>query len=193
MVQLTAVGSLLRLAQLLNDFLGPLRADFRREYGLDLDQVIADQSMRPSVMLDLIDNLTPNASLWKALNPPEPDDIWTPELQILAELTDRMGRLEAIQLAATTGRRRIEFPDPIERPGVTKDGADKLEADAFGSTDDFAEWYAMQPGGRPIAEAGRAPSTAGHPTSGPVMDSAGPDTSPPADPEAAAGSTAQQE
>lgn len=94
-------------------------------------------------------HLPADSAVMRALRPPRPDDVWTLIAQLLAEATDRLGRIEAIQLATATGKKRIEMPEQIERPGVV--GSDsRLDADRFESAQAFADWYAAQPGGRRI-------------------------------------------
>lgn len=105
----------LRLLALLREYRGPIRADFRREYGLDIDQVIEERSMRPSVVLDLIDNLSPQAALWRAINP---DSVWTLEAMLLAAVVDEL-RAYRWEFSRVNFKGRQRPPDPIPRPGVT--------------------------------------------------------------------------
>lgn len=158
-------ADLLRLPVLLHSYRGPLRADFRREYHLDLDEVVETRSIQPSALLDLIDHLSPQASLWRAIRPPEPDDVWTLEAHLLALLADRLGQLLWVQ------QRRSGLkpprPKPLERPGVRPE-VEKVDADLFDRTDDFAAWYAAQPGGRVVGKnAPAGPLSTPYPQGGP--------------------------
>lgn len=81
--------SILRLHGILKEYRGPLRADFRREYGIDLDAALVPDSpayVRPAVMLDLIDGLSQQAAYWRAV---APDDAgWGLREQLLAQQID---------------------------------------------------------------------------------------------------------
>ena len=126
-----------------------LTADFYRFYGDSQTRLVACGVPLLDVAA-MAAHLPEGCATHRAIVPPSPDSVWTVENQLLAELVDRVGRLFAVQQAVATGKRgRIVFPDPIPRPGVTP-AADRLEADRFDSTTDFAAWYAAQPGGRPI-------------------------------------------
>ena len=131
--------SLMRLHRILREHRGPLRADFRREYGIDLDAVLSPGSpdhIQPSILLDLIDGLSPQAAYWRAAYPDRA--AWGLTEQLLAELVDEL-RLFQWRLGGGKGAR----PKPLPRPGaespeeVTIIGASK----GFSSIEDFETWY----------------------------------------------------
>ena len=120
---------LLRLREALREHRGPLRADFRREYGIDLDAALSPESsihMPADVLLDLIDGLSPQAAYWRLSE------------QLLAELNDRF-----TLFCWGLGGRKGAQPKPIPRPGVEPDeevvviGASR----GFGSIEEFEDWY----------------------------------------------------
>lgn len=143
----TPPADLLRLPALLHLYRAPLRADFLREYNLDLDAVVETRSLRPSILLGLIDHLSPDAALWRAIRPPEPDDQWKLDSHLLALVYDRLNQLLWVQQRRSGAK--PPKPKPLERPGVAPETV-KIEADTFSDTTDFASWYAAQPGGRTI-------------------------------------------
>lgn len=95
-------------------------------------------------------HLPADSATARAIRPPEPDDVWTLENQLLAAVADLTGGLLAISKAQFAGKRRVDMPDPIPRPGVTPT-RETLDADLFDSSSDFIDWYSQQPGGRPLA------------------------------------------
>lgn len=130
---------LLRLREALREHRGPLRADFRREYGIDLDAVLSPESsihMPADVLLDLIDGLSPQAAYWRAVAPDRA--AWGLSEQLLAELNDRF----ALFCWGLGGRKGAQ-PKPIPRPGVEPDeevvviGASR----GFDSIEEFEDWY----------------------------------------------------
>lgn len=130
---------LLRLREALREHRGPLRADFRREYGIDLDAVLSPESsihMPADVLLDLIDGLSPQAAYWRAVAPDRA--AWGLSEQLLAELNDRFALL-----CWGLGGQKGAQPKPIPRPGVEPDeevvviGASK----GFDSIEEFENWY----------------------------------------------------
>lgn len=136
--------SLLRLHRILKEHRGPLRADFRREYDIDLDAVLAPDSpdhIPPAVILDLIDGLSPQAAYWRAIDPNR--TMWGLTEHLLAELIDNF-RLFAWGLGNKKGQR----PKPIPRPGAEsgEDVAVIGESVGFASIDDFDTWYQARKG-----------------------------------------------
>lgn len=129
---------------LLREHTGPLRADLRREYhGLDLDAVLADRSIRPTVLLDLIDHLSPQASVWRAI---DPDVAWTPDLMLLALLTDEI-RVLRWEFERANFKGKPEKPEPIPRPGVKpKTEVETIgKGEGFDTIEEFDAWYAARP------------------------------------------------
>lgn len=130
---------LLRLREALREHRGPLRADFRREYGIDLDAALSPESpihMPADVLLDLIDGLSPQAAYWRAVAPDRAT--WGLSEQLLAELNDRF----ALFCWGLGGQKGAQ-PKPISRPGVEPDeevvviGASR----GFDSIEEFENWY----------------------------------------------------
>ncbi|MDO5091832.1 MAG: hypothetical protein Q4D79_00160 [Propionibacteriaceae bacterium] len=131
--------SLLRLHRILREHRGPLRADLRREYGIDLDAALAPDfpdHIPPPVLLDLIDGLSPQATYWRAVDPDRAT--WGLTDHLLATLIDDL-RVFMWEFGGKRGKR----PDPIPRPGVespeevTVIGASK----GFDSIEEFQAWY----------------------------------------------------
>lgn len=95
-------------------------------------------------------HLPPDSAVARAIRPPEPDDVWTLDAQLLAEAVDRLGLIMAYSQATFTGRRRAMPPDPIQRPGVDpKAGMEQMAGDVFETPEAFDAWYAEQ-GGRAL-------------------------------------------
>lgn len=133
------LAPLLRLREALREHRGPLRADFRREYGIDLDTVLSPESpthMTADVLLDLIDGLSPQAAYWRSVDPDRA--AWGLSEQLLAELNDRFATF-----CWGLGGKKGSRPEPIPRPGVEPDeevvviGASK----GFDSIEEFENWY----------------------------------------------------
>nr|DAY10315.1 MAG TPA: protein of unknown function (DUF5361) [Caudoviricetes sp.] len=140
--------SVLRLHKILKRYRGPLRADFKREYGLWLDDVTNPNHpdyLRPAVTLDLIDGLSPTAAYWRAVNP---DVLWGISEQLLAGIADELRGL-VYGLAGAEGAP----PPRIPRPGVTNSpepGEQEVigASEGFDTIEDFEAWYQTRPGAR---------------------------------------------
>lgn len=61
--------------------------------------------------------------LYDSLRPPEPDDRWTTEAQLLATVVDAVQWANFL-LARLGGNTRAKEPAPIPRPGVGPDPGD---------------------------------------------------------------------
>lgn len=133
--------SILRLHGILKEYRGPLRADFRREYGIDLDAALVPGSpayVRPAVMLDLIDGLSQQAAYWRAV---APDDAgWGLREQLLAQQIDDF-RLFCWGMGGGKGKR----PEPIPRPGKRDSDTKQVQvigqSEGFNSIKEFEAWY----------------------------------------------------
>jgi len=112
----------------------------RREYGVDIDAVLAERSIRPTVLLDLIDNLSPSASLWRAI---DPDVAWTPDLMLTALLVDEI-RVLRWEFEKVNFRGKAPRPEPIPRPGVTPSMERSVigAGEGFDTIAEFDAWYA---------------------------------------------------
>lgn len=141
---------LLRLHEALKQHRGPLRADFLREYGLWLDDITNPTHpdyLRPAVVLDLIDGLSPTAAYWRACSP---DVRWGLQEQLLAALVDQVkGLLYGLGITKST-------PKPIPRPGIPTHPTQTSDTDTetigasegFDTIEDFEAWYQTRPGAR---------------------------------------------
>lgn len=85
-------------------------------------------------------HLPPDSATHRAIRPPEPDDAWDLDAQLLALIGDRLGELVAVQSAVAGGKRRVNVPDPIPRPGVERKGIERIAGDSV-SMDEFDAWY----------------------------------------------------
>ena len=105
--------------------------------------------------MDLIDHLSPQASVWRVI---DPDVVWTPDLMLLAALVDEI-RVLRWEFEKVNFKGKSKRPEPIPRPGVQP----SVERDVVGAGDgfetiaDFDAWYAqVQAVQRPeITEAGQ--------------------------------------
>lgn len=87
-----------------------LRADLRRVYGLDLDDLWT-ACLRPSIAADLAANLPPGSLVWRRLDVPA---AWTPYEYLLAVQVDQMNMW---MWGNADRRKRGPRPDPVPRPG----------------------------------------------------------------------------
>lgn len=138
---------------LLREHTGPLRADLRREYhGLDLDAVLAERSIRPTVLLDLIENLSPQASVWRAI---DPDVVWGLDPMLLALLVDEV-RVLRYEFEKVHFKGTPKLPEPLPRPGVTQhEDVEKTvigSGEGFDTMAEFDAWYAAREWREPPAE-----------------------------------------
>lgn len=130
------MSNVLRLHALLRDYRGPLRADMRRVYGIDLDEVVEQRSIKPSVLLDLIDHLPADAAIHRALDPMA---AWSQTDYLLAVVADRVGQV----LNALGAKPKYE---PLPRPGDTPVAEAIGASKGFDSIDEFEAWYATKSG-----------------------------------------------
>lgn len=72
--------------------------------------------MRPSVLLDLIDHLSPQAALWRAI---DPEVIWGLSEMLTALLIDEIRALRW-EFERVNFKGKTRPPDPLPRPGVRK-------------------------------------------------------------------------
>lgn len=84
-----------------------------------------------------------DCATYRAIRPPEDDDVWTLEAQLLAAAVDYLGSLTAISSAQFAGKRRVNPPDQIPRPGVTaRRKVETIKGDSFDTIAEFDAWYA---------------------------------------------------
>lgn len=107
----------------------------RREYGIDLDAVLADQSIKPSVLLDLIDHLSPTSALARAV---DPSSEWSTVEHMVATVIDQLALLLWVQPGAKGPR-----PKPLPRPGMEpdEDTITIAASEGFATAADFDRWY----------------------------------------------------
>jgi len=125
---------------LLREHQGPLRADLRREYGVDLDAALGSRTIRPTVLLDLIDGLSPQAAVWRSI---DPDMVWTLDAMLLAALVDEI-RVLRWEFERVNFKGKALKPEPVPRPGV-KPPVEKSvigAGEGFETIADFDAWYA---------------------------------------------------
>lgn len=125
-----------------------LRADLRRVYGLDLDDLWAGR-LRPSVAGDITANLPPGSLVWRRLDTAA---AWTPAEYLLAVQIDQMNMW---MWGNADPKKRGPNPRPLPRPGRMR-GADsgqpddgqehrvrKIEVQPM-TPDEFARWRAQR-------------------------------------------------
>ena len=127
---------------LLREHTGPLRADLRREYGIDLDAVLDERSIRPTVLLDLVDGLSLQAAVWRSI---DPDVIWGLDPMLLALLVDEV-RVLRYEFEKVNFKGTPKKPEPLPRPGVTRhEDVEKTvigSGEGFDTIAEFDAWYA---------------------------------------------------
>jgi len=99
--------------------------------------------MRPLVLLDYIDALSPQAAVWRAI---DPDVRWGMEPMLLAALIDEV-RVLRYEFERVNFKGKPTVPEPIVRPGVTAPGDTKRTVhgagEGFESIEAFDAWYAQ--------------------------------------------------
>jgi len=136
------------LLGLLGECPDALAADFYRYYG-DSPRRLHARGVPMCDIAAMAAHLPPDSAVARAVRPPSPDDVWTLDAQLAAAAVDTLGGLLAVARAQFEGRRRVSFPDPIQRPGIgPRDGVERLAGDTFASPAAWDAWYAQQPGGR---------------------------------------------
>lgn len=130
--------ALQRLDNLVNEYRGPLRADMRREYGIDLDAVLrpGPDRIHWRVLLDLIDGLPANSAIGRAM---DPANAWSITDHMLATMIDQLNILLWVQPGVKGPR-----PKPVPRPGVDNDDTDNTmvgASEGFDTVDEFEAWY----------------------------------------------------
>lgn len=98
--------------------------------------------MRPTVLLDLIDNLSPSAALWRAI---DPNVLWGLPEMLSALLIDEVRALRWVFERANFKGHKPP-PEPLPRPGVA--GSETTDRDVIGAGEgfdtiaEFDAWYA---------------------------------------------------
>lgn len=72
--------------------------------------------MRPLVLLDYIESLSPQAALWRAI---EPDVVWDLQAMLTALLIDEI-RVLRWEFERVNFKGKTRPPEPLPRPGVAK-------------------------------------------------------------------------
>lgn len=113
--------------------------------------------MRPTVLLDLIEHLSPGAALWRAI---DPDLGWSPTDLLLAALVDEVRFLTYVT-RKVNGDKRARPPQPVPRPGATQPSERTVErvgaSEGFDTIAEFEAWYSRAQASRPeIDTRGRA-------------------------------------
>lgn len=112
--------------------------------------MLDEQSVRPSVLLDLIDHLSPSASLWRAI---DPDVAWGMEPMLLALIVDEI-RVLRWEFERVNFKGRPPRPEQVPRPGVgpAVDRAVYGGATSAVALDEMAAWlgWAQGPGDEPL-------------------------------------------
>lgn len=118
-----------------------MRADLRRFYTLDLDAALAERSVRPTALLDLIEHLPQDAAVWRAI---DPDTAWDLPAMLLALLVDEV-RVLRWEFERANFKGRPPQPEPIPRPGVTPKAEVETvgKGDGFDTVAEFEAWYAQ--------------------------------------------------
>lgn len=115
-----------------------LTADFHRFYGGSPEGLIR----RGVPLLEVADCarwLPTESAVWRAVNPPDPDDAWTLEAQLLAGIHDRLAELIYVQQRKAGGK--PPRPKPIPRPGVRPDrDITKFGGEGALPLPEMAEW-----------------------------------------------------
>lgn len=94
--------------------------------------MLADRSISPTVLADLIDNLPLDAALWRAGNP---DAMWSLTDLLLAHIADLLA-MGNWQRGGDPNARR---PTPLPRPGVEAPEGEHVTGDLM-TLDEAAEW-----------------------------------------------------
>ncbi|NKY08948.1 hypothetical protein [Cellulomonas hominis] len=105
--------------------------------------MLAERTIRPTVLLDLIDGLTPGAALWRAI---DPEVLWDANAMLLALLIDEV-RVLRWEFERANFKGHKPPPEPLPRPGVAKNTGDTQRdvigaGEGFDTIDEFKAWYA---------------------------------------------------
>lgn len=96
--------------------------------------------MRPLALLDLIENLSPQAALWRAI---DPEVLWDLQAMLTALLIDEM-RVLRWEFERVNFKGKAKPPEPLPRPGVAPVvQRDTIGAgEGFDTIEEFDAWYA---------------------------------------------------
>lgn len=132
------------LSALLGLYPDALTADFYHYYG-NSPRRLHESGVPLLDIAAMAAHLPPDCATYRAVRPPEPDDIWTLEAQLLAAAVDLLGQSVALSSATFSGKKRAVPPDQIPRPGVRpKREVQSIKGDSFDSIEEFDAWYATQ-------------------------------------------------
>lgn len=124
---------------LLKQFHGPLRADFRREYGTGLDVALRDWPL--TEVADCAANLPPGSAVERA---EFPDSWWvTEEVRFLREIEHAI-RLS--QWLTAAGRTYGKTPEQMWLPGDPKSESEKYDRMTIAEAREFLGWSESEEG-----------------------------------------------
>lgn len=127
-------GGSLRLAEVIDRHGGELVADFRRFYGINLGDILSDDSdLSPGYVLQLIEYL-PADSAFVAANLGGREKVWSINDHLLATNIDAVNTLTHVMIAAHSGK-KFKPPEPMWRPGSDeKQESKKKSPNLFAAT-----------------------------------------------------------
>lgn len=109
-------GGSLALCELIDAHGGPLLADFRRYYQLDLaDVLFGPAPVAPRLLLALVEELPDDSALAAAVRGGPEHRGWTVTAHLLASVIDAVGEAAWVT-AQTNARKRIRRPRRFPRP-----------------------------------------------------------------------------
>lgn len=117
------------LSQLVEEFEGPLTADFQRVYGLRLIDAVASRSW--DELLDLIRWLPPGSAMHSAREGKPGLFTWTPAEDLLLGIANLVLH-NTYTTAQVQSQKKLPVPKTIPSPrGDTKSSGDKQDANAI--------------------------------------------------------------
>lgn len=117
------------LSELIEEYEGPLTADFQRVYGLRLIDAVASRSW--DELLDLIRWLPPGSAMHSAREGQPGLFTWTPTQDLLLGIANLVLH-NTYTTAQVQSPKKLPVPKPIPSPrGDTKSSGDKQDANAI--------------------------------------------------------------
>lgn len=117
------------LSDLLEEFEGPLTADFQRVYGLRLESAVRSRSW--DELLDLIKWLPPGSAMHAAKDGNPGLFTWTPAEDLLLGIANLVLH-NTYTTAQVQSVKKLKVPKPISSPrGDTKSSGDKQDMNAI--------------------------------------------------------------
>lgn len=92
-----------------------MTSDFYRYFG-DSPARLFDRGVPLIDIAAMAANLPPDSATIRALNPPDVDDVWDLQAQLMARVADELAVISYIQSRKAGGK--PSKPKPIRRPGV---------------------------------------------------------------------------